>query len=178
MSRWAQLARWVVLGVLLLGLATSCSRSPNVPVSIVDGKTLTQIQIELAVPGKVAASQAMYAEVDSTKLGAYYTHFLSVFSLATGQNAPHWDANASCTAFADLYADLAKCEYYQLEFRTVTQATAPAVGSVWYVKDDNRQGHAIVMVLTERGRLFIEPQTGAVVTLTPAEIASIWHAQF
>lgn len=164
------------LGFLCL---TSCSRQDtSVPVSIVNGKVLSQYQVSTSL-ARVAASQAVYAEVDSTKLGPYYAHYLAELGHVTGQNAPHWDANASCTCFSSFYADLAKAEYYLLEFNTQTAATAPAVGTVWYVKDGPpKVGHAIVVVLTEKGRLFIEPQTGAQVTLSPAELASAWQVQF
>lgn len=175
--------RWITIIVLTLAAisAVSCSRQSqdtSAPVSIVDGHTLTQTQVAQSMPRGAAASEAVYAEVDSTKLDAYYAHFLSVYGRLTGQNAPHWDVNAECTAFAGLYANVAKCEYYALEFRSFTKATAPAVGTVWYAKGGKGAGHAIDMVLTEKGRLFIEPQTGAQVTLSPAEIASAWQVQF
>lgn len=177
-----RLIRLIVTLLAAISL-TSCSRQSgdtSAPVSIVDGKVLSQYQVATALP-RVAASEAAYAEVDSTKLGAYYSHFLAELGHVTGQNAPHWDANANCTCFSSFYADLAKAEYYLLEFHSFTGgATAPAVGTVWYVKDGvgPKQGHAIVVVLTEKGRLFIEPQNGAIVTLSPTELASAWQVQF
>ncbi len=165
----------------------SCSRpaagaaDPSTPVSITDGKVLSQYVVATSMPRGVAASQTSYTEVDSTKLAVYYQHFLWAFGQLSGQNAPHWDPTLNCTAFAALYADLAKCEYYLRQFQpgVAGLGVEPAVGTVWYVKDGAaKAGHAIVEVLTEKGRLFVEPQSGAIVTLSATELASAWQVQF
>lgn len=58
-----------------------------------------------------------------------------------------------------------------------TEAEALAVGEFFYTRSDGT-AHAICAALTEQGLTFIEPQTGAALTLTPAEIMSCTFARF
>lgn len=55
---------------------------------------------------------------------------------------------------------------------------ALAVGEFFYTRADGLGNHAICVAITERGLTFIEPQNGAVLELTPAEIASCSFARF
>ena len=87
-----------------------------------------------------------------------------------------WDARFDCSHFASYYVALAQTKFYLAQFQSRTAAQSLAVGTIWY--QSPRGPHAIVVALTERGAVYIEPQTGAELTLTPAERASAWLKVF
>jgi hypothetical protein len=80
-----------------------------------------------------------------------------------------WD----CDDFADTFKVFASVCH-----RRMGVNTGLAVGVIHYTSE--KQGpHAINMALTsDLGLVFFEPQTGKLVTLTPEEKKSIWHARF
>jgi hypothetical protein len=47
---------------------------------------------------------------------------------------------------------------------------------VWYRQTNSQTGHAIVVALTERGAVYLDPQNGRELQLTPGERASIFFA--
>jgi hypothetical protein len=109
-----------------------------------------------------------YAQVDSRWLGGFYDRFRSeIFRLGVTK----WDPRFDCNHFASFYVALAQTEFYLQNFHSATKAQTLALGVVWYQSPGG--AHAIVSALTERGRVFIEPQTGAEVFLTPEQLGSI-----
>lgn len=156
--------------VLLLAVAlfAGCGKSPSSPVSVAAPGTVTAGALRLFYgqnqPAKT--SEALYAQVDESKLPAFYAHFLTVYASVSGQNAPHWDVMAECTAFAGLLHEVAKAEYPLVNFYNSNPpkdsagnvATAPAIGVFWYTQAATGKGHAIVTGYGTKGRFFLEPQ--------------------
>ena len=125
-------------------------------------------------PGAVLGDR-YYAEVNSAALPRLYDDFReelfknNIFRRTDGYTCKH---------FAALFAEMAQARYYKESFRSPPPARALAIGSIWYVPDDGQVPHAIVQVLTERGRIYLEPQTGQEVALSPKEEASTYFRFF
>lgn len=170
-----------LLSLAVLGLA-GCGKSPSAAVSVASSGTVTAGALRLFYPPGLKASETLYAQVDESKLPAFYAHFLTVYASVSGQNAPHWDVMAECTAFAGLLHETAKVEYSLTNFYNSKPpkdsagnlATAPALAVFWYTKTTG-QGHAIVTGYGTKGRFFLEPQPDSAgnlqfVTLAQSEI--------
>ena len=71
---------------------------------------------------------------------------------------------------------VAEANYTAAAFQSWTNAQTLALAEIWYIPDAAKPhaGHAIVAALTERGLVFLEPQTGDEVQLTPAQRRSIY----
>lgn len=159
LSMFAVLALvWFVL------LNASCSKAPEIPQAT--AKVYSAAEIGLLVPGATCGDSA-YAEVNSAWLHAYYDEFLAeIFK----HGVTKWDGRFDCNHFANYYAALAQTKFYLANFHSSTKARSLAVGSYWYVSKAG--SHAVVFALTERGVIWIEPQTGSELVLSPAEQAS------
>lgn len=130
------------------------------------------VEVQQAMPFAICGDTG-YAEVNSAWLKGYYDAFRSeIFR----QGVTKWDERFDCNHFATYYAALAQTKFYLANFQSRTPAQSLAVGTFWY--RSARGNHAIVMALTERGLLFIEPQTGAELQLAPAERASAYLKNF
>jgi hypothetical protein len=107
-----------------------------------------------------------YAEVNSTWLPEWYRLYRSqLFKLGI----VHWDNRFDCNRIADFYSNLAQAFFALKEFHSSTPAQALALGPFWYERADGKGRHAVIQVLTERGQVFIDPQNGKEVNLTPGE---------
>lgn len=86
-----------------------------------------------------------------------------------------WDRKNDCDNFARTF-----CVYVQdAHSDGKSDAEALAVGEFCYVGSTHVQGpHAIVCAITEDGLIFIEPQSGQRLALTPTEIQSCFHVAF
>jgi len=128
------------------------------------GRVLSRADVLASDPRAVLGDTA-YAEVNSKWLPRFYDCFRAELF---GNGISKWDARFTCRHFATYYAALAQARFYLETFHNFEKANALALGTFWYVHPDG-SGHAIIIALTERGRVFIEPQTGREVRLTPAE---------
>lgn len=116
----------------------------------------------------------LYAEVNSTWLRAFQRDYRAeLFRLGVVK----WDARFNCQRFVELYVGLAQARYFHVAFHTWQPAGALAIGPVWYVRGDGT-GHAVVQAVTERGTLFIDPQSGEEVELSAAERKGIFFQYF
>ena len=85
------------------------------------------------------------------------------------------DEAGDCDDYADLYAVLARVCHRRMP---KCAGTALPVGVLHY-RTSAGNGHAINVALTsDRGLLYIEPQTGKTVTLTAEEKRSAWLLKF
>lgn len=116
----------------------------------------------------------LYAEVDSAWLRDFYGDFRRELHRL---GIVRWNERFDCNRFTDLFIGLAQARFYRESFHSDTPARALAMGPYWYVRDDGRGTHAVVQVLTERGRIFIDPQSGEEVQLTRQE-NSLAYFQF
>jgi hypothetical protein len=146
-------------------LLASCSKREAAPMAT--ARVLTIADMWKAAP-LASLGDSAYAEVNSAWLRGYYDEFRSeIFR----QGVTTWDTRFDCNHFASYYAALAQTKFYLANFQSRTRAQSLAVGTLWYTRAAGG-GHAIVIAVTERGTLYIEPQTGQEVALTQAELNS------
>lgn len=159
---------WVALGCASATRSNSASVSTNsAPVPITTGRIMNRFDVQSRVPGAVIGD-LMYAEVNSAWLHQWYDTFRrELFRLGVTR----WDERFDCNRFAELYSGMAQAFFFREAFHSRTPATALALGPYWYRRADSKGGHAIIQALTERGRIFIDPQTGAELQLAPSEEA-------
>jgi hypothetical protein len=138
------------------------------------GRVLSWAEVLEAVPG-VRLGDLSYAEVDSSWLHGWYDTFRSELAR---QGIVRWEQRFDCNHFADFYSALAQASFHRHTFHDFTPAVALALGPFWYRRDDGRGGHAVVQVLTDRGRIFIDPQSGDEVPLSENEVASAFLQYF
>lgn len=178
-----------ILASLAIGAALflgACGRKDAAPIST--GSVLPAALVEVqfrAYVGRDAGSwaftpDAAYAVVSSAWLAGYYERFRAdLFA----KDVTGWEGRFDCNKFAAAYCAGAQLEFYRDNFHARTPAQALAVGEVWFkperpARAGDASGHAIVAAITERGVVFIEPQTGNEVRLTAGELASIYFKRF
>jgi hypothetical protein len=144
---------------------SSLFRKKADPVPLWTGRVLTGLEFQRLLGTWEIGADSTYAEVNSAALPGYYDWFRTkLWDLGVTR----WDQRQDCDDFANLYADLLQLRFYlaQWESNRLPDAEALAVARFWYVPSQG-QGHAINAVATERGLLYIEPQTGQLVTISP-----------
>ena len=136
------------------------------------GKVLTPSQLPIiGVYGDVS-----YSIVQSSALPFFYQDFRDIL---TKQGLVKWDNRYDCNHFASLYISLAQAKYAVASFQSYSTAQTLAMAEIWYRPTWAKgQGHAIVAIQTEKGLLFIEPQTGEMIVLTNMEKDSIFLAKW
>ena len=152
------------IGVLVfIGLCwTDCSKREE---KLSTGITIPVAQLPLT--GRYGDS--LYTTVQSSALPYLYDNFRSVLS---SQGLVKWDSRFDCNHFSTLYISTAQIKYAVAAWHSTTPANSLALAEVWYTPT-GRPLHSIVAAQTEQGLLFIEPQTGQTVTLSPSERSSI-----
>lgn len=111
------------------------------------------------------------------KLGYLLGPYASWFREALGKlgAADYMPESGDCDDFADLYATLARIAHRRT---SGSKGTALAIGVLYYTQDKGG-GHAINAAVTpDFGLVFIEPQTGKQVFLSPTELKSATHLRF
>jgi hypothetical protein len=150
-----------VLGLLLLVLASAGCAKKAIPQATAIVLSISEIRTELP---SAYFGDTSYAEVNSAWLPTYYEQFRQTLF---DQGVTKWDSRFDCNHFATYYAALAQTKFYAANFQSWTKAQSLAVGTFWYI---SRRGvHAIAFAVTERGLIFVEPQTGREVNLTQSE---------
>ncbi len=127
-------------------------------------RVYTKEEIRQRLPAAHLGDEA-YAEVNSAWPAGWYETFRhELFALGVMRLDERFD----CNRFADAYTSLAQVAFYRASFSRSTRANALALGPVWYQRE--RGGaHAVVQALTERGLIYIDPQSGREVQLTASE---------
>lgn len=118
----------------------------------------------------------IYGQINSAWLADFHARWKSdLFD----KGVVRWEQRFDCNRFAAHFAASAQIEYFTQNFHSWTTGQAAAVGEVWYlVGAQPGRAHAIVLAYTERGPVYFEPQTGAQITLSAAEKASVYYARF
>lgn len=88
-----------------------------------------------------------------------------------------WDERANCAVFTEEYVAGLQRAYYRDHFQSAAPARRLAVGELWYFPNPNDMSiaHSIVIAVTNRGVIYLEPQSRTaprVLTLSDAQIAS------
>lgn len=155
----------LVLAALLLAVGGCAKNGPPAPSAT--AVLLTSYDVSSAISGAFTPD-VIYSQVNSAWLKDFYPTFRAeIFR----QGVVKWDDRFDCNHFASYYVALAQTQFYLAAWRSGTPAQSLAIGQFWYVRKSGI-GHALVVALTERGPVFIEPQTGAEVKLTPEERAA------
>lgn len=129
---------------------------------------------ELRALGATAQGDSAYSEVNSAWLKSYYDQFRSALHR---EGVTKWDARFDCDDFAAFYIALAKIKFFAATFHAATRSQTLALAECYYMHSPVT-AHAIVFAVTERGPLYIEPQTGQEVALTQAQINSRFLVKF
>ncbi|MEY4940206.1 MAG: hypothetical protein RIQ93_1941 [Verrucomicrobiota bacterium] len=124
--------------------------------------------------GAIYLSDETYAEVNSHWLNQYYADFCRELNR---HGVMRGGERFDCVRFCDFYSSLAQARFFRAAFHERIPARALALGQIWYFRTDGSP-HAIVQAMTERGRIFIEPQTGAELHLAPDERKGIYFQLF
>jgi hypothetical protein len=151
-----------IIILFVLSLA-GCARSEK---AMTTGQFLARAEVVGILPGFTGDNA--YAQVRSEALPSFYANFRSVLS---EQGLVKWDDRFDCNRFAGLYITLAHARYAVAAWHSYSEAQALALAEVWYVQESGG-AHAIVAAHTERGLVFIEPQTGKEIHLSERERAS------
>ena len=128
---------------------------------------------ELRAAGATVQGDSAYSEVNSAWLKAYDQFRAAIFR----EGVTKWDARFDCDDFAAFYISLAKIKFFSATFHASTRAQTLALAECYYMHSPIT-AHAVVFALTDRGPLYIEPQTGQELTLTQAQIASRFLVKF
>ncbi len=156
--------------VALLGLA-ACSRTDTA--SPAAGSVRAH---ELPLPGWIGDDT--YARVRAAAIPALHEDFAAAMHR---QGLPaRWDRRFDCNRFAALWIGLAHARYAVEQWHSSTAPQALALAEVWYRPGGAMAGvgHAVVAAVTDRGLLYIEPQTGAIIQLSAAEQASVYFVRW
>jgi len=133
------------------------------------GRVFSRIDLVREYPGLIYGDND-YAEVNSQWLPHWYGLYRQrLFDLGIVK----WSVNFDCNRFADLYVSMAQACNSAATFHAEAKPSL-AIGTVWYRREDTGSLHAIVQAFTERGRIFVDPQTGKVVSLSSSEVGSIF----
>lgn len=146
------------------------------PSSLLDAQLRGYLGKDIGIGGSFLPDSS-YAVVNSRWLPGFYSRFRQdLFD----KGVTGWDERFDCNKFAAAYCALAQSEYYRDRWRTKEAGSALAVGEVWYVPDRPRgfSAHAVALVITEQGAVFIEPQTGKELRLSRTELSSIFFRRF
>lgn len=165
-----------LFGVFLTTLSMlpffGCSKQPERANPAVTARVLSPADLQLQLGGTLCGDSA-YAEVSSASLRPYYDEFRQALF---DQGVTKWDSRFDCNHFASYYVARAQAQFYLANFQKRTAPQTLALGVIWY--QSPRGPHAIVAAFTERGLLFIEPQTGGELQLSPTERANAWLKLF
>ena len=158
-----------------LALLSGCSRKADEPVMFT-GRTLAQAEVRDQAGTFVFCGKLQYAEVNSDWLLWAYNDFRA--ELSAGQyGVLKWDNRSQCTFFATSFEAFCQKRYFAQAFHATIPAPGIAVGTIWFLLAPN-EGHAVNIVLTERGRRIFEPQTGRFIDLSPEQFASGYFRKF
>ena len=84
-----------------------------------------------------------------------------------------WAENFDCDNFSSFYYSFAQA----CHTKSNRKEQGIAVGEMFY-RQNGTGGHAINVAITEKGVIYIEPQTGQQIKLTDVEKQSCWSVRF
>ena len=154
----------VFSAAVVLALAVSCGKQAE---KTTTGVALAPVNLLAVQPGTMGSPS--YAEVLSSALPVFESDLQAELSRL---GVVGWQARADCKEFARMYVAVAQARYANAAFYSFDLPPSLAIAEVWYHRSDGKS-HAAVLAMTDQGPVFIEPQTGATIVLSPAERASI-----
>lgn len=157
---------------------------------VIDRVTLLKA-IDIAMEGKAAVPVTFSAEHYALVRHEWISGFMERFREdLSHKNVPvslvradsGWRPAFNCTAFTDLFLGNAAAELLVDQWHDRVQAERPAIVAVWYTPDRapldrenrHRQAHSVVLIFTDIGPVFVDPQCGPV-SLTVSELRTVVH---
>jgi len=160
----------IFLITLLLFFAGCFNKSEP---QIYGGESLDQVQLNVMFVNQFGFVPNMpykeYQVVNYDSLQFFYNKYKGELS---SKGISKWDESFDCNRYSLFYHALAQIVYFQQSGGS--RAPSIAIGELYYFSK-RRTGHAINFAVTERGIVFVEPQTGKIVDLNRAEIDSITY---
>lgn len=147
---------------------TSLFRPTRPPAKLWAGKVYSAQEWATILGATESPVDESYAEVNLDALPEYYSWFVG--ALGKLGVVKSWASDLDCDNRSWLYCDLAPV-YWYLQGWTAGRpdAQSPAFASYLYWLDWSQPGHVIAAVGTQRGLVFIEPQTGLIVPQPTAQ---------
>lgn len=175
----------LLIGILLL--ITSCGQKE---INITTGKIINSSEIRTELYQNIKYSSPIlsannYLEVNNDAIQSLIDsyrnelfHLNVVVSDVTGQSG--WDQRFNCTDFTDLFLGYSGAKVMNQLRTSWSLGQKPAIFAVWYMPDSeigkiNQVGHSIVLIITNKGFVFVDPQLENPVHLTATELNSIYH---
>lgn len=158
----------LLIGIFLLGVVGCPPSKTDLGKSSTGAVLARQEMIDKTSPVFPMLGDVRYAVVRHDWVVAYYKQFRQELF---DKDVVKWDERFDCNHFASYFVSSAQVRFYAENWGTSNPANTLAMGSYWYIKDSKTtlQGHALVMVITEFGVEYFEPQTGTYVTLSANE---------
>ncbi len=164
----------VLLSVIIF-VVWGCARKSGEPVMFT-GKTFDQVEMRTETKEFCLLGKTQYAQVSREWVLWCYQDYRAWMSEGPF-GVVKWDDRSQCTFFATAFEVYAQRRYFAQAFHNRIPAPGIAVGTIWYVSSPNL-GHAVNVIVTERGREFFEPQTGKFFSLTDSQVASMYQFKF
>ena len=171
------LLAFALLALAFALAASGCAKRESVRIDT--GSTIPAAMVEprfsnQRIGGRAFTPDVSYSVVNSAWLAGFWEDWKAdLFD----KGVTKWEGRFDCNKFAASFCAAAQLEFYRDKFHSWTAGQALAVGEVWYYAA-GRGPHAIVAAITERGVVYIEPQTGKELRLTQAEESSIYFKRF
>lgn len=155
------------LAFLALFLLAACGPTNNNPFAVPQSTVVSNFELNFLLGGASFTGDNSYEHVTKAQLASVYEDFKKELFR---KGIVHGDPRTfDCNRFAGYYVSLFQIWYANATWRSRGTAQAPAVGQYWYHQDSSKQNHAVVVALTDEGLVWLEPQTGQFLELTPAE---------
>jgi hypothetical protein len=169
--------------LILCVFIISCTRTAGLP-KLTDGVILTRTDVTIKLSTQISLPPTLstqnYLEVDQSALPVLIDSYRQelfnqgiAISDITGQSG--WDTRFNCTDFTDYFLGYAGAKVMVQLSNSWSVGQKPAIFALWYLPDGAKIGHSIVVVITNKGIIFIDPQLQNPVTLTLTERASVYH---
>ncbi len=188
-AHWLRLFAACALAMTVAAIGEA--RGTNMTTGRVYGRIELLAQVDIAVPpgqcvAPVVFSASHYAEVRHRWIIGFLKRFRADLSrkdvpVGSMSNGPGWQTRFNCTAFTDLFLGNASAELMVDLWHARSEAERPAIIAIWYTPDrapldarGQRLQHSVVLVVTESGPVFVDPQVGEVI-LSPRELRTISH---
>lgn len=179
------------LALILLTLALASSlhaakkwsdKRPDTASSMLAGEvlmnaTLLRIRLKLPIEADLKASDVDYAVVNSEWIKGFYAEWRKA---AFERGLIQYCENFDCNKFADLFVIDAQLAYMKQGQKQRLGAESMAVGvlqyrpsMIWGATTD----HAIVVFITEKGPMYLEPQSGEIMKLSEKECEAVFYVR-
>ncbi len=157
---------------------SSCSPSADSSKPVYTGTNITRAEIIQKIgdrPSSDKYTALVYEVVDQDWLLKTYHDIF--WKRLFADNITKWDERANCAIFTEEYVGGLQKAYYRDHFQSSTSAVRLAVGEFWYLPNpsDFTVAHSVVIVVTNRGVIYLEPQSkdrALILNLTPEQIAT------